>query len=188
MLCSTPPPPQQLNNGFGGEKEGIQYANHAFINDEDANSTRSGSSDGGSLKALKLPSTIAEDLERYVTPKEMSAPAQNDSASQSGSDGDDKEKEVKPILTKGRRQDDGYKAVWFKDDISPKAEEVVNIPDSRENDTDEEEQEQTDGNREENERGNSDTKRPKTRVGFKDDKSNHSGEDSQDDEVLAINL
>lgn len=36
--------------------------------------------------------------------------------------------------------DEGYKSVWFKEDIDPDAkEEVVIIPDSRENDSDEEE-------------------------------------------------
>lgn len=182
-------PPQQLNKDFGGEKEGIQYTNDAFSNDDDASSTQSGNSDGGSANALQQPRKTAQDLESYLTPKEISAPPQYDTTSHSDSDGDDKEKEVRPILTKSRRQDEGYKSVWFKEDIDPEAkEEVVIFPDSRENNSDEEEQEQRDGNREDNDRGYSDTKKPKTRVLFKDDKSNSGGEDSHDDEVLTVNL
>lgn len=181
--CVVPP---QLNKGFGSEKEGIQYTNDAFSKDEDGSSTRSGSFAGGTVIAPEQPRTTAKDLEKYLTPKEPSAQVQDDAASQSGSDSDDKEKEVKPILTKGRRQDEGYKSVWFKEDIDPEAkEEVVIIPDSRENDSDEEEQEQTGSNREENNRGNSGTKRPKTRVAFEDEKLNL---DSPDYEVLSISL
>lgn len=45
----------------------------------------------------------------------------------------DIEKEVKPILTKERRAEEGYKAVWFKQDIDPNTkEEVVIIPDTGE--------------------------------------------------------
>lgn len=187
LTCFVPP---QLNKGFGGKKEGIQYTNDGFTNDEDGSSTRSGSPDGGTVIPLKQPRTIAEDLEKYLTPKELSVPVQeNAAASQSGSDGEDKEKEVRPILTKGRRQDDGYKSVWFKEDIDPEAkEEVVIIPDSRENDSYEEEQEQTGSNREKSDRGNSETKRPKMGVVFKGEKLNGGGEDSQDDQVLSVDL
>lgn len=184
VLFSHVPP--QLSKGFGGEKEGIQYTNDAFSNDEDGSSTRSSSPNEGTVIALEQPRTTAQDLEKYLTPKEPLAPIQDNAA---GSDGDDKEKEVRPILTKGRRQDEGYKSVWFKEDIDPEAkEEVVIIPDSRENDSNEEEQEQTDGNREESHRGTSETKRPKTGVVFKDEKPNSRGEDLQDDKVLNVDL
>lgn len=182
-------PPPQLNKGLGGEKEGIQYTNDAFSKDEDGSSAGSGSTRGGPVIALKQPHTTAQDLEKYLTPKEPSGPAPDDGASQSGSDGEDKEKEVKPILTKGRRQDEGYKSVWFKEDIDPQAkEEVVVIADSRGNDSDEQEQEQTGGSRGERDRGNSETKRPKTRVAFQDGKLSSGGEDSQDDEVRTVHL
>lgn len=185
-LFSSHMSPPQLSKGFGGEKEGIQYTNDAFSNDEDGSSTRSGSPNEGTVIALEQPRTTAQDLEKYLTPKEPLVPVQDNAA---GSDGDDKEKEVRPILTKGRRQDEGYKSVWFKEDIDPEAkEEVVIIPDSRENDSDEEEQEQTDGNREESHRGTSETKRPKTGVVFKDEKPNSRGEDLQDDKVLTVDL
>eukprot|EP00066_Takifugu_rubripes_P016645 XP_011605911.1 PREDICTED: cadherin-related family member 5-like [Takifugu rubripes] len=175
-----------LNKGLGGKKEGIQYTNDAFSKDEDGSSTRSGSPNGGTIIQPVEPDTMARDLEKYLSPEEPSVLVQDDAASQSGLDSDDKEKEVRPILTKGRRQDEGYKSVWFKEDIDPEAkEEVVIIPDSRENDSDEEDQEQTDGNREEKEE---DTKMPKTRVVFKDTELDREGELSQDDEVLNINL
>lgn len=65
-------------------------------------------------------------------------PQQDDDTSQAGSDKADSEKEVKPILTKERRMDEGYKSVWFKEDIDPEArEEVVIIPDNTENDSEE---------------------------------------------------
>lgn len=186
LTCVVPP---QLNNGFGGEKKGIQYTNDAFTNDEDGSSTRSGSPDGGPAMALEQPRKTAQELEKYLSPKEPSVPVQDDAASQLGSDGDDKEKEVRPILTKGRRQDEGYKSVWFKEDINPEAkEEVVIIPDSRENDSDGEEQQQTGGNREESHRGKAETKRSKARVVFEDEKPNSGGENSQDDQVLTVNL
>lgn len=178
--------PPQLNKGLGGGKEGIQYTNDAFSKDEDGSSTRSGSPKGGTIIQPTEPDKTARDLEKYLSPEEPSVLVQDDAASQSGLDSDDKEKEVRPILTKGRRQDEGYKSVWFKEDIDPEAkEEVVIIPDSRENDSDEEDQEQTDGNREEKEE---DTKTPKTRVVFKDTQQDREGEHSQDDEVLNIDL
>lgn len=176
----SPPLPPQLNKGVGGKKEAIQYTNEAFSKDEDGSSTGSGSPAGGTITRPEEPRTTVQDLVKYLSPEEPSAPVQDDAASQSGSDADDKEKEVRPILTKGRRQDEGYKSVWFKEDIDPEAkEEVVIIPDSRGNDSDEEGQEQPDGNREEKE---GDTKTPKTRVTFDDQ------EDSQDDEVLTVDL
>ena len=62
-----------------------------------------------------------------------------DVSNEAGLDTAENEKEVKPILTKERRIEEGYKAVWFKEDIDPNAkEEVVIIPDRREDDSDEE--------------------------------------------------
>lgn len=178
--------PPQLNKGLGGKKEGIQYTNDAFSKDEDGSSNGSGNPDGGTIIQPKEPHTMAQDLEKYLSPEEPSVLVQDDAASQSGLDSDDKEKEVRPILTKGRRQDEGYKSVWFKEDIDPEAkEEVVIIPDSRETDSNEEDEEQTEGNREEKERH---TKTPTTRVVFKDAEMDSEGEHSQDNEVLNIDL
>ncbi|XP_042608638.1 cadherin-related family member 5-like [Cyprinus carpio] len=58
----------------------------------------------------------------------------------------DSEKEVKPILTKERRNEEGYKSVWFKQDIDPNTkEEVVIIPDTGEADGDREEDDDSEG-------------------------------------------
>lgn len=86
-----------------------------------------------------------KDFAQYETNDESSVPVHDDNISQS-------EKEVKPILTKARRVDEGYKSVWFKDDIEPDAkEEVVIIPDSREHDSEEEDEQQIPSDREEEE-------------------------------------
>ena len=54
----------------------------------------------------------------------------------------DSEKEVKPILTKERRTEEGYKSVWFKEDIVPDAKEDVHIiPDNAEQDAEEDTEE-----------------------------------------------
>lgn len=84
------------------------------------------------------------DYTKYESIIEPQLLPQSDDTSQSGS-----EKEVKPILTKERRVDEGYKSVWFKEDIDPDAkEEVVIIPDNRENDSDDDEEEDTFSSRE----------------------------------------
>lgn len=117
-----------------------------------------------------------------------------DDTSQEGSDKTDNKKEVIPILTKERRVDEGYKSVWFKEDIDPNAkEEVVIIPDSREDDSEEEDEEQSSSGREEDEDDNTRVKTP--RVVFNDaDLDSGLGvkmdpaEDSEDDEVLTVDL
>ncbi|XP_039663432.1 cadherin-related family member 5 isoform X2 [Perca fluviatilis] len=165
-----------LGQGSGGEKEGIQYTNEAFQNDEDGGSTGSGSPTGKSDEAIVKSSVPLHVLLR-------------DDTSHDGSDNADGEKEVKPILTKERRMDDGYKSVWFKEDIDPDAkEEVVIIPDSRE-DNSEDEDEQSSSDREEN---GDDT----PRVVFNDAdldsglgvKMEDPAEDSEDDNMLTADL
>lgn len=84
--------------------------------------------------SVNEPPTNATGYTMYDSIIEPQLSLQSDDSSQSGS-----EKEVKPILTKERRVEEGYKSVWFKEDIDPDAkEEVVIIPDNRENDSDEE--------------------------------------------------
>lgn len=113
--------------GQNSAKEGVQYTNNAFDNDEDNNK---GSSSGAMFSSFP----DAKDYSKYESIVEPKLPSQGDDSSQSGS-----EKEVKPILTKERRVEEGYKSVWFKEDIDPDAkEEVVIIPDSRGNATDDE--------------------------------------------------
>ncbi|XP_051978635.1 cadherin-related family member 5-like [Xyrauchen texanus] len=141
-----------LGGGLGGPKEGVQYINEDFQHDD------------GSLSVI---SRLAADLEmklesgpqEQVTPSSTSilqTPAtrsiQPDSTSLGSLDTLDGEKEVKPILTKERHAEEGYKAVWFKKDIDPNTkEEVVIIPntgdlegDHEEEDDSEEEQEDDD--------------------------------------------
>lgn len=137
---------QQLGQGSGGHKEGIQYTNDAFENDEDGGSIGSSGPAGGSIMAVEEPRKGAADLPvkeaigRSLASLHALLP---DDISQEGSDKADSEKEVKPILTKERRMEEGYKSVWFKEDIDPNAkEEVVIIPDSREADSEDEDEEQ----------------------------------------------
>ncbi|XP_077374095.1 cadherin-related family member 5-like [Festucalex cinctus] len=124
-----------LGQGFGSDKQGVQYTNEAFQHDDDGGSVGSGSpyvtateegpADNSALKSsVRALGTLLDN---------------DDNVSQTSSD---KEKEVKPILTKERRLEEGYKAVWFKEDIDPDAkEEVVIIPDSREEDSEDEDDE-----------------------------------------------
>ncbi|KPP70228.1 hypothetical protein Z043_110957, partial [Scleropages formosus] len=70
----------------------------------------------------------------------------HDTGSLAGSEKADSEKEVKPILTKERRNEDGYKSVWFKEDIDPGAkEEVVIIPDNGEQEDDDDDDDSFEG-------------------------------------------
>lgn len=120
----------QLNGGSGGPKNGVQYTNEGF--DEDTDSVTS-------KQAAELPLPQGPELGRSV-PNEISDDSTDlptTSSSQNASDSTDNEKEVKPILTKERRMDEGYKAVWFKEDINPDDREEVVISD-REQDIDHE--------------------------------------------------
>ncbi|XP_061780643.1 cadherin-related family member 5 isoform X2 [Nerophis lumbriciformis] len=171
-----------LGQGSGGQKEGIQYTNEAFEHDEDGGSVGSGGPDvivgeelqGGSAGfALKSSAALSSLLD--------------DDLSLTGSDKADSEKEVKPILTKERRMEEGYKAVWFKEDIDPHAkEEVVIIPDSREDDR-EDDSEDDDDDR---------TPSKRSKVGFSEAdldsglgvKMEDPAEDSEGDEVLDDDL
>lgn len=139
-----------MGQGIGSQKEGIQYTNDAFQNDEDGDSTGSSGPDKKSPMAIDKPKKVV--YETVMKPSEL---LHNDNTSQAGSDRGNSEKEVKPILTKERRVDEGYKSVWFKEDIDPDAkEEVVIIPDSRENDSEEEGEEQTLSGRDEDDEDN----------------------------------
>ncbi|XP_054631801.1 cadherin-related family member 5 [Dunckerocampus dactyliophorus] len=178
-----------LGQGLGGQKEGIQYTNEAFEHDEDGGSVGSGGPDvmvgkelqgGSDSLALKSSAVLSTLL--------------NDDVSLTGSDKADNEKEVKPILTKERRMEEGYKAVWFKEDIDPNAkEEVVIIPDSRDDDSEEENEEASP--REEDDEDDS-TPTKSSKVGFAEAdldsglgvKMEDPAEDSDVDEVLDIEL
>lgn len=118
-----------------------------------------------------------------------------DNISQASSNKSDDEKEVKPILTKERKSEDGYKAVWFKEDIDPDAkEEVVIIPDSRENYSEAEDEDAQSSSREEDEDDSPQTRTP--RVLFKDidldeeseSKTGDQTDNSEDDEEPSVDL
>ncbi|XP_056243150.1 cadherin-related family member 5 [Seriola aureovittata] len=134
-----------LVKGSGSPKEGIQYTNEAFENDEDGGSMGSGGPDGGIIMAGREPQKAVESIPHKEAIMKSLAPLHaflSDDTSMAGSDKADNEKDVKPILTKERRMEEGYKSVWFKEDIDPNAmDEVVIIPDSREDDSEEEEDE-----------------------------------------------
>lgn len=134
----------QLGQGSGGQKGGIQYINDAFENDEDGDGLKEGKSvENEKSHQVKVNEPHYDSIVASVAP--LSALLADDS-SLAGSDMASSEKEVKPILTKERRSDEGYKSVWFKEDIDPDAkEEVVIIPreqtaESREHDSEEEDE------------------------------------------------
>ncbi|XP_036962072.1 cadherin-related family member 5 isoform X1 [Acanthopagrus latus] len=133
-----------LGKGSVTQKEGIQYTNEAFENDEDGYSTGSGTPKRGSIMLSEEPGKATGNLpvnEAVVKSSLARHVLLRDDASEAGSDKTDSDKEVKPILTKERRMDEGYKSVWFKEDIDPNAkEEVVIIPDSREHDSEDEDE------------------------------------------------
>lgn len=124
-----------MGQNSGGAKDGVQYTNKAFDFNEDNDNKGSGSL----VKGVVFPAlSDVKDYSKYESIVEPKQPQQGDDSSQSGS-----EKEVKPILTKERRVEEGYKSVWFKEDIEPNAkEEVVIIPDSRGNGSDYEDEDQ----------------------------------------------
>uniref|UniRef100_A0A4W5N8Q7 Cadherin-related family member 5b n=1 Tax=Hucho hucho TaxID=62062 RepID=A0A4W5N8Q7_9TELE len=146
-----------LGKGPGGLKDGVQYTNEGFQNDGDTSSVGSKGleeMDGNRSIGNGVNSRAVEE-----TVMKVSAPLYSnlllDTSSLAGSDKADSEKEVKPILTKERRVEEGYKSVWFKEDIDPNAkEEVVIIPDNGEregDDDDDDDDEEEEGSREEEE-------------------------------------
>ncbi|XP_062859939.1 cadherin-related family member 5 [Trichomycterus rosablanca] len=123
-----------LSGRSGGPKDGVHYTNGGFQNDEDTDSISS--------KQEAKPAGLELSQVQEIQDTQSSAPASqnksndddalSDSSSQNASDNTDSEKEVKPILTKERRTEEGYKAVWFKEDIDPNDKEEVVIPESEE--------------------------------------------------------
>lgn len=122
----------------------MQYTNDGFQNDGDTGSVVSKVQDDTDLKldtisAAKYRETSV-DKPIPVTSSALDT-FLHDSSSLTGSEKADSEKGVKPILTKERKNEEGYKSVWFKEDIDPNSKkEVVIIPDNEEQDVDEEEE------------------------------------------------
>ncbi|XP_051916349.1 cadherin-related family member 5-like [Hippocampus zosterae] len=123
-----------VGQGVGGEKQGVQYTNEAFQHDDDDNDDGGVGSGGPFVTAVK--EGPADDSALTSSVRALGTLLDADNISQMSSD---KEEVVKPILTKERRLEEGYKAVWFKEDIDPDAkEEVVIIPNSRADDSEDE--------------------------------------------------
>nr|XP_040018852.1 cadherin-related family member 5 isoform X1 [Gasterosteus aculeatus aculeatus] len=156
----------QSSLGRGGQKGGIQFTNEAFQHDEDGDSLGSGSPApgylGGSIASGDLP--VKSPLPLRSLPRGDDG---DDDGSQAGSDSADSEgKDVKPILTKERRVDDGYKSVWFKENAK---DEVVIIQDSEEEE--EEEEDDDDDVKKPSSSGREEDESPRVRtqrVGFND--------------------
>ncbi|XP_026057682.1 cadherin-related family member 5-like isoform X2 [Carassius auratus] len=135
----------KLGGGSGGPKEGVQYSNEGFQLDDDSGSVN------GKLAAdleNKLESGLKpQQRQKMMTPSAvLLSPSSPQADSSSLAETIDSEKEVKPILTKERRSEEGYKAVWFKQDIDPNTkEEVVIIPNTGEADGDHEEEDDSEG-------------------------------------------
>uniref|UniRef100_A0A8C7IRH2 Cadherin-related family member 5b n=2 Tax=Oncorhynchus kisutch TaxID=8019 RepID=A0A8C7IRH2_ONCKI len=149
-----------LGKGPGELKAGVQYTNEGFQNDGDTSSVGSKGPEEMDGKRSIGNGVTSRAVEENVM--KVSAPLYSnlllDTSSLAGSDKADSEKEVKPILTKERRVEEGYKSVWFKEDIDPNAkEEVVIIPDNgeREGDDDDDDEEEEGFREEEEEYDNS---------------------------------
>nr|XP_055048830.1 cadherin-related family member 5 isoform X2 [Misgurnus anguillicaudatus] len=138
-----------LGGGSGGPKEGVQYVNESFRHDDDTESVKSGLA--ADLEK-KLESGVRSAEEQKISTASVPQKTSNIRAASESSSlaSADIEKEVKPILTKERRAEDGYKAVWFKQDIDPNTkEDVVIIPDTGEpvdHDDDDDDDEDDEGN------------------------------------------
>ena len=137
--------PLQLGRGPGGLKDGIQYTNEAFKNDEDSDSTGPASPTEFSRKMSEQPAAIVATkaiTEEAILKHQATLLATLPGVEPSPAEADeDSEKEVKPILTKERRTEEGYKSVWFKEDIVPDAKEDVHIiPDNGQREADEDEE------------------------------------------------
>ncbi|XP_028591176.2 cadherin-related family member 5 isoform X7 [Podarcis muralis] len=123
----------KLKQRYGEDSESVKgLINSSFESDEKPNS-------GG--KEDKLPASVKSEDDKPVAEKrsgtlppleETAGSSLESVASETNKEGEegngdtDSEKEVRSILTKDRRMsDDGYKAVWFKEDIDPEAKDDV---------------------------------------------------------------
>ncbi|XP_036400179.1 cadherin-related family member 5-like [Megalops cyprinoides] len=116
-------------------KEEMHYTNDGFQNEGDTSSTRP-----QPTEEMDLRLDTEQEPQAGGTPPEKPTPQASaiphaasiapETSSLTGSDKTDSERAVKPILTKERRNEEGGKSVWFKEDVDPSAkDEVVIIPD-----------------------------------------------------------
>ncbi|XP_051779410.1 cadherin-related family member 5 isoform X5 [Erpetoichthys calabaricus] len=132
--------------GSATSTDQIQFVNDGYQDD--------GDKDAGQTKATADETDngvhhMADRLANGVVASALAASAAATAAdatdvnSLANSEGSIGEKEVKSILTKERKPEDGYKSVWFKEDIEPDAKvDVVIINDDAEVDEEEEEEEE----------------------------------------------
>ncbi|CAL8323976.1 unnamed protein product [Gadus morhua 'NCC'] len=185
-----------LGRGPGVPNDGVQYTNEAFKKDEDSDST--GQASPAELRRKLSAETVSTMARNTAATEEtvmksaatLLAMLPEEEGSTSEMDGVDGEKEVKPILTKERRTEEGYKSVWFKQDIVPDAKEDVHIiPDNTEQDAEEDDEASTSS-------GNEEDSTPGRKVMFGDVnldsglevKASDSGSDSENNEILTSDL
>eukprot|EP00062_Callorhinchus_milii_P022992 gi/632981373/ref/XP_007907555.1/ PREDICTED: cadherin-related family member 5 isoform X7 [Callorhinchus milii] len=143
-------------NAFGGSSNstkpnGLQFVNEGYLEDDKPSGLEKGilksswtpTTNEASITALAA--ALEPKLEASVPTKasEKSKPQNNNSEDNEG-DGD---KEVKSILTKERKSDEGYKAVWFREDIDPEAKEERVIETGDDDDAEEMEEDKPGRNR-----------------------------------------
>ncbi|XP_078076960.1 cadherin-related family member 5-like isoform X4 [Mustelus asterias] len=112
---------------FSPSSDKLQFANEAF--GEEATSVSGQKSSGPSWAGL--PAIEPAALVAVLTPEHQTDPKSQRSNSAPTTEEDhknffgetDTDAEVKSILTKERKSDEGYKSVWFKEDIEPEANE-----------------------------------------------------------------
>uniref|UniRef100_G1KQL6 Cadherin domain-containing protein n=2 Tax=Anolis carolinensis TaxID=28377 RepID=G1KQL6_ANOCA len=99
------------------------FVNETFEKDEKPNSDGKGDALPASLEVEHDSPGAPPPSEKSV---EVSLASAAPEATENEAKNEDSEKEVKSILTKDRRvADDGYKSVWFKEDIDPDAKDDV---------------------------------------------------------------
>ncbi|KAL8170033.1 UNVERIFIED_CONTAM: hypothetical protein K2H54_062155 [Gekko kuhli] len=113
-------------------KLSLVSSNHYFQDDEKHDS---GENDNKSLASdesarndpvTKLRSGTPPPWKKAVESSQASSRSAGTEEGEEGAGSHESGKEVKSILTKDRRlEEDGYKAVWFKEDINPEAEDDV---------------------------------------------------------------
>ncbi|KAF7216203.1 cadherin-related family member 5 isoform X2 [Nothobranchius furzeri] len=186
-----------LSQGPEGKKDGMQYTNEAFQGDVDGSSMGSDGPYWGIKTAQGDQPTEWSIPSNEMNQRSSAVPLAMlpDNTSDTGLDKSDDEKEVRPILTKERRVEEGYKSVWFKEDIDPNAkEEVVIIPDSREDESEEEDDKPSSSGKNTPDEKNSQIKA--SRVAFADSdldsglgvRMDEPADDSDSDHALNISL
>ncbi|XP_039598525.1 cadherin-related family member 5 isoform X5 [Polypterus senegalus] len=123
--------------GSATSTDQIQFVNDGYQDDGQTKATADETDDRVRQMADRLANGVV------ASALAASAASAADANSLANSEGSISEKEVKSILTKERKAEDGYKSVWFKEDIEPDAKvDVVIINDDAEADEEEEEEEE----------------------------------------------